>query len=237
MDNTTQTPSSVPQTGTPPVTGNTPAVEPQEETVTLPKSKAEKLQELEGREAEITRREQALKKRSQRSQQRTQAQKPVRKPNPTFAPKADVEEEDEDAELVQAREQAQLEREVVKVERGVLGLFKKSEYKEFFEKNPILSQQLENDPLGFYIFKLEPPMDAEDAIARIEEYLDDESAKFVKPVVAKQGEGATSTPAPAPTNPPTQEKKQETQPTNVGQNVSQVDRVSKGLFTRLMGNK
>lgn len=213
----------------------------EEETVTLPKAEAERLQalsdkedELKGREQKLTRREQRMKKKSDNKKQETASTSSgftYERPEPS---------DDDDTRAVEAeRLQLRDEREAFAVEKGVSKLLRSGKYDDLLKNSPILADQLNNAPLGLYIFQIERPIDAGDALSRIEDYLEDEIDKAPSSTSKKEEEKSDDEKddkaSPAPSNPPADEDKKKDTDKKSGPFRSKVETVGENLEGRFKG--
>lgn len=125
------------------------------------------------------------------------------------------------------------DREITALEKGVFKSFiKNPKYQKLLEKDKTLADLLDRNPLALLD---ESPADAEDAIGKLEEVLNDKLA--VIPV----GEESEATPPPAPNagpaNPPenTGQPKSGDKPPKP-EEVKTVEQVGKGLFNKITGD-
>jgi len=126
------------------------------------------------------------------------------------------------------------EKETLKVEKGVLGILKSDEYSKLLEADPTLREILENNPLGLPVFK-ELPIDAEDALYKIEEYLSERAAKLPVDESGKKEPETPPAPEAGPTNPPTdvQQKVEEKKEKTSG--PKSVNELENDIFNTIMG--
>lgn len=230
-----------PEDASPGSSQDTPASGQEEETVTLPKSEAERLQKLSEKEEELTGREQKVTKREQKLKEKRKASKSKSTSSSPFSFEEPAPNEPSDDEIAREKASLQVEREVLKVERGVNKILGNPDYADFLQANPILSAQLQNAPMGLHIFAIEQAVDADDALSKIEDYLDDESAKFSPSTTKKKDDKEEDTkdqPDAAPTNPssgekPDEDKKKEHPGRKRGIFKSEIEQVGDKLSDRI----
>lgn len=221
-----QTPSVAPeeQETSPVEQENTPAEDKGEEFVTLSKKEAEDLQALKARQAELTKRELAVKQREKRL-----SSKKIRKSKPQFT----FEEPEPEDEPTETEQELAIEREVMKVEKGVLQMVKSGKYDELLNRDKTLKEQLLENPLGLSIFARENPRDAEDALDKIEDILLAKAEALSSQEPKKEKIEEKEKPAEVkagPTNPPAQEK-----PEPENSSVKTEEEVANGFMSRLLG--
>jgi len=207
---------------------DTPAGDKKEETISLPKSEWER---MKARQSELDKRENLLKKKEVRLSRQERKTKISQKPSFTF------EEPEEEAEPSQEEMALAMEKESLRVEKGVLGILKNKDYQELFETDSTLRELVENNPLGLPIFK-DAPIDAEDALERINDYLSEKATRLPSKKEEKKEEEVPPVPNAGPTNPPAVKPEDRKQPPKPSEpQIKTVAETAKSLVDKLMGGQ
>ena len=205
---------------------DTPAGNQGEDIVSLPKSEVER---MKARQSELDKRENTLKEREARLARQERKTKKLSKQESVFSFEEPREEETPSPEEL-ALEQ---EKEFVKVEKGILQLQKGGKYDKLLESDSTLAEILNRNPLAILD---ENPIDAEDALDKIGDYLNSRLDKL--PEKTSKNPEVLPVPEAGPTNPPVgqgEPRKSEEKPKEP--KLKSVSDIEKDIHATLMGGQ